>query len=536
VLIFGGLALLVLLAACVNATNLILARGTSRQGELVVRQALGASRGRIIRQLLTENVLLAFVGLGGAWILANLVIGWLTTIPMAMDVPINLGLRVDGRVFGLAVLVTVFAGLLAGMWPAVVASQSNLQQRLREGSSRGGSGRRGQRTRSILVVGQVAASLIVLICAGLFAASARHAARIDLGFRAEQLFTIGVDAAPARYQPNAARRVFERAIQEVKQLPGVRSAAWANGVPLSRIGGEAEVYPDGAALSETKQGAISIFTAAVSPDLFQALEMPVVEGRAFTERDDSSSARVVILNRRAADLLWPGRPALGRFVRLAPDTAAVEVVGVTKTSRYVLIGESPRPFLYLPIAQRPAAMAYLYIRTAGDPSSLIAPVRRAVASIDKDLVLFDAHTMTDIKDNSPNGLLPFRIGSVLATAVGVLALVLTIVGLYGVIAFSVAQRTSEIGLRMALGADRWKVVGSILGQAGRLAGAGIAIGLVVALLLTRGLAGLLVGVSVTDLSTFAAVVIGLALVTLGSAYLPARRASRIDPVTALRAD
>ena len=534
--IFSALALLVLFTAVVNATSLILARGSSRQTELVVRQALGASRGRLMRQLLTETLMLAFLALGAAWLLARLVIGGLTSIPIkAVGLTATWGIQLDARVFGMAVLVTLLVGLIAGLGPAISVSRFNLQGGLRE-AGRSGISRRGQRARSVLVVGQVAASVVVLVCAGLFAASVRQAGKVDLAFRPDHLLTVGFDAELARYDLPTARRAFDRIKHAVDKSAGVRSTAWANSVPIDHgVGGIAEVFADGTQQT-TKEGSLSIFSSSVSPDFFRVLGMPVLEGRAFTERDDSAAARVAILNQRAAEMLWPGKSPLGRTIRLARDGPPVEVVGVAKNSRYLLIGENPRAYLYLPLAQQFSSAVFLYIRTVSDPSSLIVPVRATVARLDKDLVPFGVNTMDDIIETSPNGMLFLRVGSDMASAIGLLAIALTIVGLYGVIAYSVTQRTREIGVRMALGADRGTVVRSILTQGGRLGAAGMVIGFVSALLVTRGLASLLVGVSATDPSVFVAVAIGLAIVTLGSAYVPARRASRIDPVAALRSE
>ncbi|MEO8453399.1 MAG: ABC transporter permease, partial [Gemmatimonadota bacterium] len=533
--IFSGLALLVLLTAAVNATNLILARGSSRQTELVVRQALGASRGRLVRQLVTETVVLAFLALAGAWLLAKIAIGGLSSIPISIvGLPLNLGLQLDLRIFGMVALLTLVVGLIVGLGPAIAVSRFNLQAGLRR--DRGGPSRGAQRARAGLVVAQVAASLVVLVCAGLFAASVRQAAKVDLAFRRDHLVTAGFDAALARYDEPTARRAFDRIRRDVNQLAGVRSTAWSTSVPIDHgAGAITEVFADGAQ-QDTKKGSVGIFSASVSPDYFRVIEMPLLEGRAFTERDDSSAARVAIINKRAADMLWPGQSPLGRIIRLAAGGAPVEVIGVAKTSRYMAIGEAPRPFLYLPLEQNYAPWVFLYVRTAMDPASAIAPLRARVAASDRDLVPFGMNTMENIIDTSPNGMLALRVGSTFASAIGLLAIGLTIVGLYGVIAYSVTQRTREIGLRMALGADRWSVIKSILAQGGRLAAAGIVIGLVGALLISRALAGLLVGVSTTDLSVFAAVVLGLVAVTLGSSFVPARRASRIDPLTAIRSD
>ena len=535
-LVFSGLALMVLLTATVNATNLILARGSSRQTELAVRQALGASRLRVIRQMVTETMLLALLALGGGWLLARLAVGALVSIPiMALDLPVRWGISIDWRIFGLAALISLAVGLLAGIGPAIAVSRFDLQHRLREGS-RGTFGKRGQRARSALVALQVAASMVVLVTAGLFAASQRQAARIDLGFQPHHVLTFGLDASLAHYNEPRARAAFDRVELAIQALPGVRATAWANSIPIASgrsVGGVADVETE-ATTQTSRKGTLSILTSAVSPGFFEVLRMPILEGRAFLPTDDSTHARVVIVNRRAADILWPGRSPIGQRIKLTRDGPPVEVVGVVQTSRYILIGEAPRPYLYLPLAQAYAPGVFLYARTERDPAQLVAQVPKAVAAADRDLVPFAVTTMDDGIEGSLGGMLTLRLGSAMASAIGALALILTCVGLYGVVAYSVAQRTREIGLRMALGATRWRVLRSILLQGGRLAAIGIAIGVAFALLTTRALAGLVVGVNVTDASIFLAVATALALVTLGSAYLPARRAARIEPVTALK--
>ncbi len=528
-IVFLGLAVLVLLTAVVNATNLILARATTRRTEMAVRQALGASRGRVVQQLVTETLMLSLLALAGGWLLARLAIAGITSIPVNVaGLAFNWGIVMDARVFGMAVAITLAAGLLAGLGPAFSASRFRLQQQLREGG-RAGTGRGGRRVRSALVVAQVAASAVVLVAAGLLAASVRQAARIDLSFVPDQVLTLAVDATLAHYDEPTARPAFDKVAAAVRQVPGVQVVAWTGSVPIEHgSDGLREVRTAGTSQT-TKQGSLGVLSASVDPAFFEVLRMPVIEGRAFTRADDSTAPRVAIVNQRAAELLWPGRSAVGQTFRMALDGPPIEVVGVTRTSRYLLIGEGPRPFLYLPLAQQYVPQVFLTVRTAGDPARLIEPVRAAMASADRDLVPFSANTMTDVIEKGPNGLLPLRIGAAAATAIGAVAIALTLMGLYGIIAYSVTERTREIGLRMALGASRWTVIRSVLGQGGRLAAIGIGLGILGALVVSRALAGLLVGVGTRDRVVFVAVAVGLALATLGSAYLPARRASQDRP-------
>jgi predicted permease len=537
-MVFFVLALLVLVTAGVNATNLILVRGSARQNELAVRQALGASRRRVVRQLATETMLLAFLALAGGWYLARLAVSAITSIPIsAGGVQMRWGIEVDWRVFGLAVLVTLLVGVVAGIAPAVAVSRFDIQHRLREGG-RSGLGRRGQKVRAGLVILQVAASMVVLVAVALFSSSVRNAATIDLGFKPDHLVTFGLDPSLAHYDNTQARIAFDRIERMMQQQPGIAATAWANSVSLSPgelVGGSLEVEADGPTKA-SKKGTLSIFTSAVSPSWFDVVKMPILEGRPFELTDDSLHAPVAIVNQQAADLLWPGKPALGQMIRLRQGGQPVEVIGVAKTSRYLMIGESPRPYIYIPFAQAKTRYAYMYVRTEQDPAQLVPQISKLVASVDKDLVPYGLNTMESTIQNSLNGMMLLRLGAGMAAALGGLALILTCVGLYGVVAYSVAQRSREIGLRMALGADRWTVIRSIVMSGGMLAVMGIAIGSAIALVITRSLSGLLVGVNVTDPLIFAAVAVGLTVVALASSWIPAWRAARIDPVRALKAD
>jgi predicted permease len=378
--------------------------------------------------------------------------------------------------------------------------------------------------------------MVVLVVVALLWASVRNAAGIDLGFRPDHVVTFGLDANLAHYDDTRARLAYDRIERRMQEQPGVVGTAWGTSVAMSAggmVSGMAEVEAEGTSQT-TKRGTQSMFYSAVSPAWFEVVRMPVLEGRNFLATDDSLHPRVAIVNQQAAKLLWPGESGVGRMIRLRRDGPQVEVVGVVKTSRYLMIGESPRPFFYLPFAQYPVRTAFLYTRTEQDPAQLLPEVPRLVSGIDKDLVPFGLSTLENTIQTSLNGMLLLQLGAGMAAVLGALALILTCVGLYGVVAYSVAQRSREIGLRMALGADRGMVIRSIVGGGGVLAAIGILIGAIIALVVTRPLSGMVVGVRVTDPVIFLVVAIGLTLVALGSAWIPARRASQIDPVRALK--
>ncbi len=526
-IVFATLALLVLVTASVNATNLILARGSTRATEFAVRQALGASRWRLARQLLVEVLLVALLGAVAALGMARAAIGSLTSVPLVFDgMELSYGIQLDTRVLMMTLAFAVAVGLLAGLGPALSASRFALQQQLREGG-RAGLTRRGRRVRGALVVAQVAASLVVLVCAALFTASARQGAKVDLGFRAERIGLFGVDATMAHYGENEARRAFERIERDVEAIPGVSSAVWATAVPIKKgAAGISEVQGDGAT-------PIGLFTSDVGAGYFGVMGIAVLEGRDFAVTDDSTRPGVVVINQRAAELLWPGGSAPGRIIRLDPSGPPVEVIGVVRNSRYLVIGESPRPFMYRALAQHYAPARYLHVRTEGDLPALMPAVRAAISAADPELAPYEVETMEQTLDESPNGTLLLRLGAGFSTAIGGLAVALTLLGLYGVIVFTVAQRTKEIGLRMALGATRWAVVRSILADGGKLAVLGVAIGLGGAIAVSRMIGSMLVGSRSADVLIFTAVPLALGVAALLSAWLPARRASRIDPVRAL---
>jgi hypothetical protein len=308
-------------------------------------------------------------------------------------------------------------------------------------------------------------------------------------------------------------------------------------MPLSPSPGSLQnLRPDDPAAIASKSGALAVWTAGVGPDYFETMGIPVREGRAFRLADDTLAAAVAVVNDRAAELLWPGRSPLGRRFRLSAEGPQVTVVGVVRTGRYVVIGEVPKPYVYLPFAQAFQPFAFLTIRGDRDPAAIERAIRPAFAAADPNLIPSGVETLRHLVDTGFQGIMLLRLAAIIASGIGLMAVILTIVGLYGVIAYSVAQRTQEIGVRIALGAAPSRVIGSVVGHGARLAGAGIVIGLGAAFAVTRVAAGMLVQVGTTDLVVFGSVVGALVAITLGASFLPARRAARLDPVRALRAD
>ncbi len=533
----AGLALLVLAAlvlaiAAVNVTNLILTRASGRQEEVAVRLALGASRWRVARQMLTESALLGLLGFVGAWGLAQLAVGSIKRMVMASTVPLRLSFAIDTRILIAALVLALGAGLVSGVGPALVASRG-VQRTLRH-SGRGGLGGLGGRFRSGLLVAQVAASFVALVAAGLFLESVRRVGTIQLGMNPERVVTGTFQATQGHFSREEAPRVFERIAAALRDRPGIEAVSVATVAPLTTGGSALNVHLSEPTTGTDARGVTAAVGTAVDPGYFALMGTPIIEGRAFTLRDDSLAAKVAIINEEAARRWWPGANPIGRQIRFSADGPPVEVVGIVPTGRYLVITEAPRSLVMTPLAQHTFTFGAVLVKSRLAPAATEIAIREAAAAVHPDLVPFALAPLETTIRNGPNGLLPLRFGSMLTTAIGVLALILTVVGLYGVLAYSVSQETREIGVRMALGADRRAIVGRVLKRGGRLLGIGVVLGAVVALLGTRLLATLLVGVSTSDVGIY--LLVGGLLVVIGvvAAYLPARRAARLDPVRALR--
>ncbi|MGE3617374.1 MAG: ADOP family duplicated permease [Gemmatimonadales bacterium] len=530
------LSLLVLATAAANVANLILARVSARSSELSVRFALGASRRRVIQQLLTESGLLGLLGLALALGFAAVAVRWLAGLVVMSAVPIRIDFALDTRILAMAAGVAIGAGLLAGIGPAVLASRDRLHDDLRR-SGRAGLGGQGRFFRSALVVSQVAVALVVLAAAGLVVRSARNAATVKTGFDPHDVMTATVELEHSQYTAETGAAVLERVVQTVRALPGVTAADWIDGLPLNGTGGAFRDVWTGSDNGLTNQaGARSVATSTVGADYFRTVGMRLLEGRQFGPGDTAGGRRVALINRQAAEALWPGRPAVGQVFRLAADGPPIDVVGVVNDTKVWLISEAPRSVIYLPWFQEPQRYAMLAARWSSRDPAAAGRLREAFAVADPSLAPHGFLWYDDVLRDAPNGLGPLRLGATFGTAIGMLALVLAVVGLYGVMTLSVTQETREIGVRMALGAEPGTIVAGVLRRGLRLVALGVVIGLALALAATRALGGLLVGVRPADPGVFAVVIGGLAVVTAAAALLPARRAARLDPLSALRSD
>ena len=533
VIVFMLLVGLVLLIACANVANLILARANGRRKEFATRVALGASRWRMARQLLTETVLLSAFG----GILGMVFARWagmaLTSIHIPSDIPLRLfDLRLDWRIFSFAFLAALLTGVVAGLVPSLQASRTDLADTLKAGGRSGGSSSSHHRFRNALVVSQVAVSLLLLACAGFFIRSLQNSAHVDMGFRVDHTLMMSVDLGLQGYNEERGQQFFKQLSERVRSLPGVRDAAVSAYIPMGYDNSGVNVFPDGQVIDD-KTNTQVVFNDMVQPSYFRTAGVPVIKGREFTDADSASAPLVAIINESFAQKIWPGQDPIGKIFRTKKDGPPVQVVGLTRTGKYLFLYETPQLYAYFPLAQRYSSGANLFVYSEGDPQQLVSAVRDQISQLDASLPVFAVTTMeAHVQYGKP--LLPARLGAMLVGAFGFLGLVLASVGVYGVVSYSVSQRTQEIGIRTALGAQRANVLGIILKQGMRMALLGTAVGIVLSFLLFRGLRTVLYGVKSTDWVTLAAVSGMLLAVAFLASYLPALRATRVDPVVALR--
>jgi putative ABC transport system permease protein len=533
-LILLGAVGLVLLIACANVANLLLARAAVRQKEIAVRVALGARRGRLIRQFLTESVLLSISG--G---LVGLAIAYAGIIILKSFIPDNVSqaraISIDYKVLGFTLLVSVATGLIFGLAPAIQSVRFNQAETLKEGGRDAATGGSGKRLRGLLVMAEVAISLVLLIGAGLLINSFLRLRNVDPGFRAENLLTMKIVLPELKYERKAQRSAFYTdVVQRVQSLPGVRSAAVTTNLPLYFQGNSISISIEGKPEPPPGQEPI-IVTRIISPGYFDTMSIPLLKGRALTDQDTDDSPNVVVISENMARRYWPGEEALGKRIAVGKVKSAedwIQVVGVVKDVRQFELNADPKPQMYLTHRQYGFFDAQdLVVKTDVDPATLAGAVRKAVAEVDKDQPVSNIRTMETILADS---IARQRFSMLLLAIFASVALVLAAVGIYGVMSYSVAQRTHEIGIRMALGAQTSAVLKLALGYGLKLVLAGIAIGFIAALVLTRVMSTLLFGVTATDPTTFALISLLLIGVAAIASYIPARRATRVNPLIALR--
>ncbi|MHB8755359.1 MAG: ADOP family duplicated permease, partial [Candidatus Acidiferrales bacterium] len=517
----------VLLLACANVANLLLVRSVSRRREMAIRLSIGATRWRLVRQLLAESLILAFCG-GGIAMLFTL---WTSPmlggfIPPA-QIPLVMNYHADSTVLYATLAISLLTGIIFGILPALRSSSLQPVTVLKEESGSASGGRKKARLSSILVVAQVAMSLLLLVCAGLFIRSFRLQQQFYPGFNSQNVLIESYDLQGVGYDQSSGLQFHRQLLAKLRAIPGVKSAALATWIPMSMINGRSTVDAEG--YVPRLHESMSMDVAYISPDYLRTMQIPLIAGREFAMSDTEKSQLVAMVDQEFVRRYWRNQDAIGKKLRAGGKWFTV--VGVTENIDTNHLGQKPRPIAFLPVLQDYSSNVAIHVRVAGNPLAYAGEVQNAVHSLDADLPLFDLMTLQSrIELNSTTS----RIGGVFVGAFGVLALILAAVGVYGVLAYTTRQRTHEFGIRMALGAEPRRIFALVLRQGAALAVLGIAIGLAASFVLTRALTNELFGVSPADPLTYAGVGILLLAVALVACYVPARRAMRTDPMVALR--
>ena len=537
--LFLTLPALVLLLACLNVANILLARATARQREMAIRAALGAGRARLIRQMLTETLLLALLGGIGGVVLGEWGISASSSMlhsatSISSGVGYHLDYSFDWRVFAYTLGVVVLSGIFLGIWPAFRAGRVDLDTVLHEGgrSDSGGAGRHG--VRGILLVAQVAGSLMLLIVSGLFVRSLERAEHMNLGFDPDHVLNVMLDVQQIGYDEARAKTFYRDLRDRVRALPGVESVSLALTVPLGTPGPGTPIYVEGRPLAPGQSPRGADFNR-IDSAYFETMRVPLLEGRTFRDSDNEAAPPVAIVNQTMAKEFWPNQDPIGkRFSMKSATGPFIEVVGLARDGQTEWhFSVDPYAYFYLPLTQDFATFLSLQVRTTVPPESMILGVQQQIHNLAPDLPIFDARTMQQVV-HGLTGLFMFRLAAGLAGVMGILGLTLATVGVYGVVSFGAAQRTREIGIRMALGATRRDVLVAMLRHGLQLALVGIGAGLVGAFALSRLLRSMLVGVKPGDPGTFIGVSLLLLAVALLASFIPARRATKVDPMAALR--
>jgi predicted permease len=521
----------VLLIACANVASLLLGRARARSREIALRISLGATKFRLVRQMLSESLLLALFGATlGLWV-GYIGITYLQSISIPTEPPITISPRMDMRVLVFSLVAAVLSSLLFGVVPALRSLKTDLVSSLKSATA-GSTGSNRTIGRNVLVVAQVALSMVLLVAAGMLLDGFRKLLILDPGFRTDHRMMFEFDTSLARYSPEQTRNFYRQLSEQAHTVSGIRSVTLARSIPYTPNQYMTSVLPEGYQFPKG-QTSDSLFANIVDEHYFDTMDTSVISGRTFTADDKDGTRRVAIVNEEFAKTYWPNQEPLGKRFHIDSSNAPwVEIVGVTKTGKYLFVGETPLKFVYLPLAQNPNSQMLLLVRTAGDPATIATPIRAVVQGLDSNQPVFNVRTLDSFYQQRAVAI-PMMIIT-LVTTMGLIGLVLALIGLYGLIAYSVSRRTREIGIRIAVGADRAQVLKMVIRQGLTLALTGVGVGSLATIGVAKLIATGLVGLGKLSPTTFIAVPMLLVAVTLVACYIPARRASQVDPITALR--
>lgn len=532
-MLFLLLAGIVLWVACMNVANILLVRSIARQREAAIRVALGSNRYRLIRESLVESLILAIAGGAAGILLGEWACALLKHLRHSLDFPLYLDFSLDWRVFAYSFGLAVLTGIAVGVLPALRASNVNINQVLHQGGRGTSAGRWQGRIGNALVVAQVASSLMLLIVAGLFLRSLNSVQHVNLGFDPDHELNVTMDPHLMGYDEARGRQFYRELEDRIRSVPGVQAASLSYSVPFGVLHETSEVIAEAGADQAKQPPEVTYNT--VDPPYFENLKIPFVRGRGFTDGDKENAPLVAVINLTMARQLWPNEDAIGKRFSMGKGQPMLQVIGIAEDGRYIGPADDPEAYFFVPASQHYVSFRTLQVKTAAPPETMIPEIEKFIWSIAPDMPIIDCRSMNDAA-NGLNGFLFFRVGAGLAGAMGLLSLVLALVGIYGVIAYSVTRRTQEIGIRMAVGALPRDVLRLIMGQGSRVIAAGIVVGLVLAFGASRLLKSFLVGVSAMDALTFGSVSLLLALVAMIAITIPALQATRVDPATTLRAD
>jgi predicted permease len=532
VMLLLGLSALVLVIVCANVANLFISRARARSREIAIRLAIGAGQFRLVRQLMAESLLVAFIGGAGGVALAFTGVRYLRSIRIPTDTPMGIAAQIDARVLVFSALAVLSSALAFGLVPAWRAGRADLVSALKR-TDVGAPGRRRMFGRQTLVVGQIAVSLVLLVAAGLMLDAFRKMTVLDTGFRTDRILMMELDPATIGYSESQTREIYRALVDRTGALPGVQSAALSRAIPFRPSFNDAIVLPEGFELPSGQNG-VRIATNTVDAAYFETMGVAIVRGRGFAAEDTADSRRTAVVNETFAEAYWPNQAAVGKRFRLAPAAPWTEVVGVARTAKYFNITEMPQAYIYLPLEQHPTSRLTLFVHTTTDPLAAAGPVRQVIRSLDAGLPIANTRPLRTVYEEGALGMQ--RLILQLVSGMGMLGLSLALVGLYAVVTYSVRRRMREFGVRMSIGASRADILRLVMKEGFVLAGVGVGVGLLLSVPVERALSAALAGVGSLSAWTLVLVPAGLVVVTMIACVGPAWRASQVDPTLVLRVD